>query len=248
MKNTALTLQYKGTNYHGWQRQENGITIQQCIEDAIEKLTGEKTCVFGCGRTDAGVHAEEYTCNFHSGIKIPDENLPYALNHLLPGDICVKKAKTMPDSFHSRYDAVKKRYVYKIYNSEFCDVFLRDLTWLYRYDLNIELMREACRYFIGEHDFSAFCASGATVKDFVRTIYSLDVKKEGSLFIIDVSGNGFLYNMVRIIAGTLAYVGNGRIAPSDIKSIIASKDRTLAGVTAPPEGLYLLKAYYQKED
>lgn len=244
MRNIKLTLAYKGTGFHGWQRQKEDKSIQEYIENAVFEITGEKCDVYGCGRTDAGVHAIEYTCNFRSDMKIPCENIPYALNHLIPDDICIFKAEDAPDDFHSRYSVTKKEYVYKILNTEFPDVFLKDFSWHYRYKLDLNLMKKAASYIIGTHDFSAFCASGATVTDFTRTVYSLDIDKSGDVFTIDITGDGFLYNMVRIIAGTLAYVGGGRIAPEAVADIISSKDRRLAGPTAPPCGLYLKKAYY----
>ncbi len=244
MRNIALRLQYKGSAYHGWQRQENAVTIQQIIEESLQKVCDEMPTVYGCGRTDAGVHALNYVCNFNSQTKIPDEKIPFALNSILPDDIRVTGAKTVDDDFHSRFSTKKKRYIYKIFNAQYGDAFLTDLAWHYKYELDMELINKACPFFCGEHDFSAFCASGAQTNDFTRTIYTLSADKRDNMITIDVCGNGFLYNMVRIIAGTLAYVGDGRIAPQEIESIIASRDRRLAGITAPPYGLYMAEVDY----
>lgn len=244
MRNIALLLQYKGTSYHGWQRQENAVTIQQVMEDAIKKACQAHSSLYGCGRTDTGVHALRYVCNFHSETKIPDDKISYALNCLLPDDIRVLDAKTVPEDFHSRYSIQKKSYKYKILNTPHGDVFQKDLAWHYRYALDVDKMNKACTHFLGEHDFSAFCATGAQTKDFVRTIYSLTLNQNGLTIELDICGNGFLYNMVRIIAGTLAYVGDGRISPDEIGDIITSCDRTRAGITAPPHGLYMADAVY----
>lgn len=244
MRNIAILLQYKGSAYHGWQRQENALTVQEVMENAILKVCDSDMPLYGCGRTDTGVHALRYVCNFNSQTKIPDEKISYALNCVLPDDIRVLAAKTVPEDFHSRYSITKKSYKYKILNTPHGDVFQKDLAWHYRYALDVDKMKRACVHFLGEHDFSAFCATGAQTKDFVRTIYSLDITKNDSLIEIDVCGNGFLYNMVRIIAGTLAYVGDGRIDECDVADIIASCDRTRAGITAPAHGLYMAEALY----
>lgn len=244
MKNIALLLQYKGTAYHGWQRQNNAVTVQEVLEGAVAQLFPDAGHVYGCGRTDAGVHALSYVCNFHSESNIPDDKISYAINCLLPDDIRVLAAKAVPRDFHSRYSIQKKRYKYKILNTPHGDVFQKDLAWHCGYRLDVEKMQNACAAFCGEHDFSTFCASGSQAKDFVRTVYSLDISQNGSLVELDICGNGFLYNMVRIIAGTLAYVGDGRIAVGDIDEIIASRDRTRAGITAPPYGLYMAGAEY----
>lgn len=246
MRNIALILQYKGSAYHGWQKQKNAVSVQEVLERAIERVCSENTPVHGCGRTDTGVHALRYVCNFYSQTKIPDEKISFALNCVLPDDIRVIDAKTVDCDFHARYSVKKKRYIYKILNSVHGDVFLKDLAWHYRYKVDMALMNEACKCFIGEHDFSAFCASGAQTKDFVRTVYSLSVYKDGDLITVDICGNGFLYNMVRIIAGTLVYVGDGRIALEEVESIIESRDRRRSGITAPAHGLYMADVTYDE--
>lgn len=243
-RNIKLELMYDGTAYHGFQRQKNGITIQECVENAIKKLTGENAVLYGCGRTDAGVHAESYTANFHSVCRIPCENLPAALNTVLPDDIRVFAAADVSPEFHSRYGAVEKTYAYRIYTGRVQDVFERNYSWFFPSEPDLTEMRRAAAHFLGEHDFKAFMSSGSPRKTTVRKITEIKVGKEGELFEIEISANGFLYNMVRIIAGTLIYVGCGRIKADDIPGIIASGERVRAGVTAPPQGLRLKKILY----
>lgn len=243
--NVKLKLQYDGTNYHGWQIQKNGITVQETLTDAIERVTGERPAVIGCGRTDAGVHALNYVCNFHTESGIPVDKFPYAINSNLPDDdIRVFEAEAVSDEFHANNSAVKKRYIYRILNSDINDAFLGRYAWHYRYPLNIDSMRTAAKAFLGEHDFVGFASSGFSVKTTVRTIYSLDIDKSGDVITIDVTGNGFLYNMVRIISGTLVFTGSGKINPCEMTDIIASKCRERAGITAPACGLFLKEVYY----
>lgn len=247
LRNIALLLQYRGSGYHGWQMQQNALTVQETLQKAVEKVCGLTGTVIGCGRTDAGVHALFYVCNFFSETKIPDNKIAPALNCNLPDDICVLGACTVDGHFHARYSAVKKRYLYRILNTPHGDVFKKDLAWHRRAALDTESMRGGAAAFLGEHDFGAFCASGAQTKDFVRTVYSLDITESDGLVTIDICGNGFLYNMVRIIAGTLVYVGEGRINPEETRAIIASRDRRRAGITAPPHGLYMAQVYYDEK-
>lgn len=244
MRNLKLTIQYDGSAYHGWQTQENAATVQEAVEAAIFKLTGARTRVVGCSRTDTGVHAERFACNFKTESSIPCDKFPYALNTKLPDDIVCLCAETVDNEFNARYSAKGKRYTYYIQNSVFPNALLRNRTWHYPYKLDIGAMKRAAEAFLGEHDFIGFAASGFTVKTTVRTIYSLDVEKNGDLVKISVEGDGFLYNMVRIIAGTLAYVGCGRLRAEDMPEIIASRDRKRAGITAPPEGLFLTEVFY----
>lgn len=245
--NIKLRLQYDGTNYHGWQIQKNGVTVQQTLMDAIEAVTGERVTVIGCGRTDAGVHAMNYVCNFLTSSCVPSVKYPYALNSHLPDDIRVFEAEAVTEDFHAGDCAEKKRYIYRILNSDINDAFLSKYAWHVKMPLDIEAMREASKAFLGEHDFVGFASSGFSVKTTVRTIYSLDITKEENLLTIDICGNGFLYNMVRIIAGTLVHVGAGRIDPSDMGRIIASKCREEAGITAPAHGLFLKEVYYGRD-
>lgn len=244
MRNIKLTISYDGTAYHGWQSQENAITVQEVLENAIYKLTGARPRVVGCSRTDTGVHAEQFVCNFGTESGIPCEKFPLALNTHLPDDIVCLLAQEAEPDFHSRYMAKKKRYTYYIQNSKFPDVFKVNYAWHYSYPLDIEAMQKASKAFLGEHDFIGFAASGFSVKTTVRTIYDIDVEKNGDLIKISVLGNGFLYNMVRIIAGTLAFVGCGKINADEMADIIDSCDRKRAGITAPPQGLFLTEVFY----
>lgn len=244
MRNIKLIVQYDGTNYHGWQIQQNAVTVQEVIEKSIQAVTGLRPHVTGCGRTDSGVHADKYVCNFFSDTKIPINKIVGALNSKLPKDIICKDAADMPSDFHAKNSAVKKRYTYRILNSAVNDVFMNKYVWHYKFPLDIDAMKKAALAFVGEHDFIGFASSGFSVKTTVRTIYSLDIKKENDLITIDVTGNGFLYNMVRIIAGTLLFVGCGKINADDMEDIINSCDRNRAGITAPAEGLFLSEVYY----
>lgn len=246
MKNIALLLSYNGKNYHGWQMQENAVTVQEVLMGAIDKIFKNKVCVHGCGRTDAKVHAINYVCNFKCETKIPEEKIPYALNSILPADIRVKKAFFTADDFHSRFNVLKKKYVYKIINEPIGDVFMTDRAWHVKQKIDFDLLRSACEPFLGTHDFAAFRASGFDSKTSVRTIYELDAVKNGNEIEISVCANGFLYNMVRIITGTLVWVGIGKINKDDIAKIISDCDRTKAGITAPPQGLYMYNVEYDK--
>ncbi len=244
MKNIALTLMYDGSNYFGYQRQSGFVTIQQVIEDALSKITKEKITVSGCGRTDSGVHALNYVLSFKTNSSMPTEKYPVALNSILPKDISVIGAKDVSDSFDGRFSVKRKTYIYKIHNSEIPNPFLKKYSCHYKYKLDIEKMRESAKHIIGEHDFRCFMASGAQVKTTVRTVYDLTLTQDGDDIEISITSNGFLYNMVRIIAGTLMYVGGGKLNPSDVEKIVSSGDRRLAGITAPPQGLYLKSVEY----
>lgn len=244
MRNIKLTLQFDGTAYHGWQMQKNAPTVQETLSCAIEKITGNKPQLVGSSRTDAGVHAKKFVCNFKTDASIPSERIPTALNTYLPKDIVCLTAEDEKSDFNSRFSAKKKCYTYYILNSKQPDAFLCDYSWHFPYELDISKMKKAAEAFLGKHDFVGFAASGFTVKTTIREIYSLDIDKEGSLIKITVTGDGFLYNMVRIMAGTLAFVGCGKIDAREIAEIIASKDRKRAGVTAPPQGLFLTEVYY----
>ena len=239
MRNIALIISYDGTNYCGFQRQNNGNTIQGTVEAALLTLTGEEITVSGCGRTDAGVHAVEYLLTFKTNSSVPAEKFPVALNSLLPSDIRIKKSFECNDEFDGRFSVKRKTYMYIIDNNEFTTPFASRYSWHYKYPLDVNKMKEAAQYLVGEHDFKSFMAAGGQVKSTVRTIYSADVEENNGFIKISVCGNGFLYNMVRIIAGTLTYVGGGKLSPEDVKTIIESKDRTKAGITAPPTGLFM---------
>ena len=238
-------MSFDGSGYHGFQSQPDGNTIQQTIEKALFRITGAHTPITGCGRTDAGVHALNYCFNFHTDSTIPAENFPLALNSYLPESIAVKSCALVKPDFHAGFDAVKKTYLYKIVNSRIRDPFFRGYGWFFPAELDLEKMTAASAFFLGEHDFKAFMAVGGSVKTTVRRIYSVDISKNNDIIETAVTGNGFLYNMVRIIVGTLADVGLGKIPPERIKEIIDGKDRTKAGRTAPPEGLYLKEVFYE---
>ena len=244
MRNIKLTLQYDGTAYHGWQMQKNAPTVQATLSGAIEQITGKKPQLVGSSRTDAGVHARKFVCNFKTDATIPAERIPTALNTYLPKDIVCLLAEDAEEDFNARFSAKKKCYTYYILNSKLPDAFLCDYSWHFPYELDISKMKKAAEAFLGKHDFEGFAASGFTVQTTVREIYSLDIEKKGDLIKITVTGDGFLYNMVRIMAGTLAFAGCGKIDPCDMAEIIASKDRSRAGITAPPQGLFLTEVYY----
>lgn len=246
--NIKLVLEYDGSSYHGWQIQSNAVTVQQTVRDALRKITREDISLIGCGRTDSGVHAINYAANFRTDSAIPPEKFKNALNAQLPPDIRCKLSELTDDEFHASSSATGKTYVYKILNRPDADVFLRNYVWHYKHNINVEKMRLAASAFVGEHDFIGFAASNFTVKTTVRTIYALDVSEKDGVITISVTGNGFLYNMVRIIAGTLAFMGNGKIDYNAAAEIIASRDRTRAGITAPPQGLFLKEVYYNGEE
>ena len=242
--NIKLYLQFDGTNYNGWQIQPDMPTVQGILKDAFFKITGESVMPKGSSRTDSGVHAQGYVCNIHTDTTIPCDRLVYALNTVLPPDIVCYASSVADDDFCASRSAKMKTYRYTIDNGEFKNVFLDRFAWHYKYPLDIAAMESAAEQFVGTHDFLGFASSGYTVKTTVRTIYSLKIEKTGNTITIDVTGDGFLYNMVRIIVGTLVYVGSGKIAAADITEIINSKDRTRAGITAPAKGLCLKEVFY----
>lgn len=245
-KNIAVRIQYDGTNYHGWQWQENAVTVQSTVEDALSRTLGSPVKVTGCSRTDSGVHALDYILNFKTETSIPTDRLPYALNYRLPRDITAINAWEADDGFNSRFSVKGKRYIYQIWNSAFKNPFLDRYSWHYPYKLNLDKMQEAAKHFVGKHDFAGFMASGGQQTTTVRTIRVCSAETdptEPGLITVSVEADAFLYNMVRIIVGTLTDVGCGKILPSDIPDIIKSADRVNGGVTAPPQGLFLKKVY-----
>ena len=244
MRNIKLTIEYDGRDFNGWQKQPNKLNVQGEIEKAIFLVTGEEVEIYGSGRTDAGVHALGQVANFKTNSNIPIEKISYAINSKLKKSIRIKEAKEVSSNFHSRYNCKEKTYRYIINNSEQGTAIFRNLEYHISTPLNIEAMKKAATYFEGEHDFKGFKASGTSNKSSIRTIYKAKVKKEKEKIIIELTGNGFLYNMVRIISGTLADVGLGKIDSEMIPKIIESKDRELAGKTLPPYGLYLVNVKY----
>lgn len=244
MKRILLTLSYDGTAYHGWQVQPNGITVQEILQTGLENILGKKTSVTGCSRTDAGVHAKEFCCHIDCEENIPDSAFLRGLNAILPQDIAVKDCKEVPPDFHARYNAKGKTYAYRILNSNKKDPFLSRYVWQIERPLNVDKMNEFCKEVVGTHDFYAFSSSGRTVTDTVRTVTECYAEKQGDIITITVSGDGFLYNMVRIIAGTAVEYSDGRITKSDVIEAFSSKNRDKLGVTAPPQGLMLEKVHY----
>ena len=245
MRNIKLIIEYDGKEFNGWQKQPNKLNIQGTIEQAIKQVTGEEVDLTASGRTDAGVHAFGQVANFKTNSSIPTDKIAIAINTKLKRSIRILSAEEVDERFHSRLSCKRKTYRYVINNSEFSSAIYRNLETHIPQKLDIEKMQEASKYFIGEHDFKAFKASGTSSKSSVRTIYKLDVKQmPQNRIYIEVTGNGFLYNMVRIISGTLVDVGIGKIKPEEIEKIIKSKDRSQAGKTLPPNGLYLLNVEY----
>jgi tRNA pseudouridine38-40 synthase len=249
VSNYAIQLKYDGTAYHGFQRQLNAVTIQGLLEAAISTLTGADTAVIGCGRTDSGVHALDYTANFRSDtLSVPPDRLPLALNALLPADVVVFAAREVPLDFHAVFSCVSKEYTYKILNTQHADPFLVNRVWHIPRTLNIGAMRDAAAEFTGTHDFAALRCVGTDVKTTVRTVYTFDISENNGIIECKVSADGFLYKMARSFIGTIYYAGIGKISPGDIASILQSRKRSLAGPTAPPQGLYLTGTSYQIAD
>ncbi|MGL5950502.1 MAG: tRNA pseudouridine(38-40) synthase TruA [Cetobacterium sp.] len=244
MKNIKLTLEYDGTNYCGWQKQKNMITVQSKVEEAIKNTTKEEVLLTGCSRTDSGVHAKGFIANFKTCSSVPPNKFREALNAKLPEDIVVLLSENVEEDFHARYNAKGKTYEYRILNREYPSAIERNLAYHVKRELDIDAMKLAAQYFKGTHDFIAFRSQGSSVKGTIRTIFDLNVEENEDLIKISVTGDGFLYNMVRIIVGTLINVGFGKNKPEDIKEIIAKKDRNLAGACVPAKGLLLKKVYY----
>jgi tRNA pseudouridine38-40 synthase len=244
MRNIKLVIEYDGTKFGGWQKQPNKLNIQGEIELAIETITGEKCDLIASGRTDAKVNALGQVANFKTNSNFDIEKLPYALNSQLKKSIVIKSAVEVDERFHSRYSVHSKTYRYTINNSKYGTAIYREMEYHFPIELDDKKMAKAIKYFIGEHDFKAFKASGTSSKSSVRIIYDAKVWREDERIYLELTGNGFLYNMVRIIAGTLVDVGIGKIKPEDVKDIIESKDRSQAGKTLPATGLCLMRVDY----
>ena len=244
MRNIAVRIAYDGAQYHGWQIQKNNITVQECVQAAVRKIVKEPVSVVGCGRTDAGVHAERYCISFRSGATIPAERLPLALNALLPGDIAAMDAVDAEDDFNAILSCRGKEYTYRILNSQTRDPFLEHRVWFYPSKLDLSVLQKAASCFVGTHDFAAVRSVGTETKTTVRTVSYFDVSREGDMIIFKVFADGFLYNMARAMVGTAVYAAMGKIDPDDIPQILDSRDRKLAGPTAPPQGLYMTRVVY----
>ena len=243
-----LTIEYDGTAYAGWQRQENALAVQQVIEEALTKLTRARVVIAGASRTDAGVHALGQTAHFDTESRIPPDKYAFALNTMLPADICIRKSEAVSEDFHARFSNKGKRHRYLIYQSPHAGALNRNTHAHVIYPLDDEKMRRELTALIGTHDFAAFAASGSVVKDTVRTIYSASLARRGDELELLVEGSGFLYNMVRIIAGTLISVGAGRLEEGAFARAIQSGNRLDLGVTAPAHGLTLMEVYYKERE
>lgn len=244
MKRIRLRVAYDGTNYSGWQIQPNAPTIEKKLDEAIKQLTGEDIHVIGASRTDAGVHSMGNVAVFDTESTIPADKFTYALNRYLPDDIIIQESDEVDSEFHPRHCDTRKTYCYRILNTKFGIPQKRNYSWNVAGNIDIEKMKEAAEYLVGEHDFKSFCCVRTQAESTIRTIYSLEVERKDSEILITVTGNGFLYNMVRIIAGTLVQVGKGRFQPDYIKEMLDACDRTQAGQTAPPQGLTLMRIEY----
>ena len=244
MRNLLITISYDGSAYHGWQVQKNAVTVQQVFQKAVEKLFCQKTDIKGCSRTDSGVHANMYCVSLKTQKNIPCENIITGLNTYLPKDIAVTSCIEVADDFHARYSVKSKEYVYRIYNSQIRNPFLKNYALHYRYPIDAQYLNEEAQAFLGSHDFSGFCSAKSDVEDTVRTVYSFSVTRNGDEVIFSVEADGFLYNMVRIMVGTLFFVNEGKIKQGELADVIKSKDRKRAGKTAPAHGLYLNNVKY----
>ena len=245
MKNIALRLCYDGSRYHGWQTQKEQITVQQTLEQAIEKCCGEKVHATGCGRTDAGVHALRYCANFKSLCRIPTDKLPLALNSCLPPDVSVLAACEAEEGFNAIGSCIKKEYIYKIHNSKLRDPFLEKRACFFPQRLDVEKMNAAARAFEGTHDFAAVRSVGTETKTTVRTVYWCSAAREGELITVRVCADGFLYNMARAMVGTMVYASYGKLESEEIPALLEKGDRRLTGPTMPPQGLYLNRLWYE---
>ncbi len=245
MRNIKIIVEYDGTCYHGWQRQPNGITIQQVLEEKISTITQEKIKVIGSGRTDAGVHAINQVANFKTKSLIGVSNLLRGINSLLPKDIVVKELSEVDDGFHARYDARSKVYSFNIYNSCIRSALYRNYSWNIYDPLNVNAMREAIILLKGTHDFSSFCGANDDASNHIRTVIDVSIETKGDHMIsITIEANGFLRHMVRNIVGTLVDAGKGKLTSTEFLEIMECKDRTKAGMTAPPQGLFLKEVRY----
>lgn len=246
MRNLLLVIRFDGSKYHGWQVQQNAVSVQQTFQDALEKVTGSRPDVKGCSRTDAFVHALRFCVSFHLESNIPCRRLCGALNHFLPEDIAVLSCSEVPPDFHARYSCTGKEYIYRIWNDPVRDPFLQNRVLHYWYPLDLERLNRASSYFCGCHDFTSFCAADAREPgNMTRTVSAASWRRSGSLVSFTVSADGFLYHMVRIMVGTMLRVAQGKFKPEDMERILLAQDRAAAGPTAPPQGLYLNRVFYK---
>lgn len=247
MRNIALKLMYAGTAYHGWQVQKNAVTVAGTLEKALATVVGHPVKLVGAGRTDAGVHAEVYVANFHTASSIPCDRLPLAVNTRLPADIVVTRASEVEDGFNAIGSCQKKEYTYRIFNSRVRNAFFVDRAWFYPKYLDETVMQRAADCFVGTHDFAAVQSVGTEVKSTVRTVHYFTIARTGERIECRVCANGFLYNMVRAMVGTCVYAAEGKFPPEAVSTILAEKNRTAAGPTVPPGGLYMTKLWYDAD-
>ena len=246
MRNIALQLMYVGTAYHGWQIQKNAVSVEETLEKCLQQVVGHPVKCTGAGRTDAGVHARTYVANFRTNSRIPLDRLPLAVNTRLPDDIVVTQAVEVSEGFNAISSCVKKEYTYQIYNSRIRNAFFVDRAWFYPKHLDEGVMQAAADRFVGTHNFAAVRSVGTDVKSTVRTVHYFDIERDGLLINCRVCANGFLYNMVRAMVGTVIYAAEGKFPPEAITDILEGKCRTDAGPTAPPGGLYMTKLWYEE--
>lgn len=244
MRNIALKLMYVGTAYHGWQIQKNAITVEEVLEKALGKMTGHPVKCIGAGRTDAGVHAKVYLANFHTDSNIPCSRIPLAVNTRLPDDIVVTDAWEVSEGFNAIGSCIKKEYTYQIYNSHIRHAFYVNRAWFYPKPLDEAVMQAAADRFVGTHDFAAVKSVGTDVQSTIRTVYYFQIARNGDRIACRVCANGFLYNMVRAMVGTVIYAAEGKFPPEAVTDILEGRCRTAAGPTAPPGGLYLTRLWY----
>ncbi|MCI2106004.1 MAG: tRNA pseudouridine(38-40) synthase TruA [Intestinimonas sp.] len=246
MRNIALKLMYVGTAYHGWQVQKNAVSVAETLEKCLAYVVGHPVRVVGAGRTDAGVHAEVYVANFRTTSSIPCDRLPLAANTRLPDDIVVVKATEVPDSFNAIGSCLRKEYTYRIFNSRIRNAFYVNRAWFYPKHLDEHIMQAAADRFVGTHDFIAVRSVGTETKTTVRTVYYFNVTRSGDLIECRVCADGFLYNMVRAMVGTVLYAAEGKFSPEAVSDILEGRCRTAAGPTAPPGGLYMTNLWYRE--
>ena len=245
-KNIAMNMMFDGSQYHGWQVQKSEVTIAGTLEAVLTRLCEHPVKIHGCGRTDAGVHAERYCANFKTSANIPADRLPLAVNSLLPPDISVQGALIVPDKFDANLSCRKKEYTYRIFNSRIRNPFYAKRAHFYPHTLNIEAMRNAAQHFVGTHDFAAVRSVGTETKTTIRTVFWYEIEEHGDIIELLACADGFLYNMARAMVGTLLYVSEGKISPDDIPELLKQKDRRQTGPTVPPDGLYLTKLWYDE--
>lgn len=248
MANLLFTICYDGSGFHGWQVQKNALTVQEVFQNAIKKVFGGRLDIHGCSRTDSGVHANMYCVNCKTDQKIAPVHLVRAMNTYLPATVAVTACTEVPEDFHARYSCVSKEYVYRVYNGSIRNPFLEKYAYHYRYRLDAELLHREAQAFVGTHDFCAFCSAGSKITNHVRTVHAFSVHREGDMVLFTVEADGFLYNMVRIMVGTLLFIAQGRILPGELPAVIMAGQRARAGKTAPPQGLYLNQVNYEAGD